>query len=119
MSNADVDTATATKAELIDTSYTVYYADEKTPPVTFSAQLPKEPGLDQLKSILNEWFPNLSFEHVYGNVGHGPKHVKDMFVDEHGLMKDLPINKHCAFKPEFYPGELVGTVVVFHRKVWF
>jgi hypothetical protein len=76
---------------------------------------------EMLKPYLGECWT----EHVYvykSNFKRGafkpwntPEHQRmDMFVDESGVMKDLPLNMEAMM---FYPGEIFGPAVLFKNLV--
>jgi hypothetical protein len=109
----------------METKFTVYFPDgTKAERMT---DIPRDPGYGLLKTLLKEFIPN-HFEHVA--VLHDDKRL-DMFVDEDGLMKKMPRNEAATeiFRtnwlkkyPKTPPEELsfiVGTAVLFHRRVWY
>lgn len=109
------------------TEYTIIRAngDEE----VHSVQLPAEPDFFQLKAIIQPIIGERNdFEHV--GVLHNDVRT-DMFVDEMGRLKGLPRNerataiyrhnwlsKHPDTNPELMPA-IVGTAVLFARRVWF
>lgn len=100
--------------------------------------LKKDPGLDALGTILLPLMNDgrdvpIHFEHV--SVLHANK-SKDMFVDEDGHSKRLPVNEKATDiyhenwkvnRPEAFEYArktnqlipIVGVAVLFHRRVWF
>ncbi|MGL5156246.1 MAG: hypothetical protein ACRC9H_15195 [Aeromonas veronii] len=112
----------------MQTEYTILRASGER--VTHSVDLPQDPHLQQLEAIVlpvigeRNWMVRvgLTFE----------DHPVDMFVDEFGHAKELPLNltatliyhAHIAgpnypfTNPEGLP-YIVGDVVLFHRRVWF
>ncbi len=90
--------------------------------------IPKEPGYQILKEIIEPLLDNQMMEHV--NVLFLNQHA-DMFVDENGLARMLPRNdkateiyrsNYMKQYPETNPESLpciVGTAIVFSRRVWF
>jgi len=93
------------------------------------ADLPQRPGLDLLKSIVLPYLDGARYmERV--NVLHAG-HYTDMFVDEDGIMKKLPVNEaataiyranwlhqHPKTDPSTLPA-IYGPAVLFQRRVWF
>ena len=88
-----------------------------------------QPSYDELRPILDEFFPDLSAEHV-SVLCNGKR--TDMFVDETGHLKSLPINIRAtavyweatmqAEGNKFSPRALtaiVGPAILFHDRVWF
>jgi hypothetical protein len=93
----------------------------------FSARLPAEPTYQQLVSVISPHFPNAEFEHVYVLWDDKPL---DMFVDEQGQRKQLPLNpratkiyrnnwmtQHPDADPESLP-TVVGLALLFSRRIW-
>jgi hypothetical protein len=94
-----------------------------------SAELPEVPDYFQVKAVVQPLIgEHNDFEHVA--VLHDAK-AADMFVDENGHMKGLPRNErataiyrhnwlkqHPGTNPETLPW-IVGTAVLFSRRVWF
>ncbi len=76
--------------------------------------LAAEPSYDDLKQILDPLFNNQWWERV--SIRHPVYNRTDMFVDELGLLKQLPLNGAASL---LYPYPIVGRAVVFHRRVWF
>lgn len=109
------------------TEYTIIRAngDEE----VHSVQLPAEPDYFQLKAIIQPIIGERNnFERV--NVLHNDQYT-DMFVDEIGPLKGLPLNatataiyranwikQHPKVDPDSLP-PIVGTAVLFARRVWF
>lgn len=95
------------------------------------------PGYKELQAVLSPYFDDL--EHVTVWTGEdtdfiGPQGRKvpgynDMFVDQHGQMKELPVNKtataiyranaivHCKAKADELPC-IYGVAVLFKNQVW-
>lgn len=109
------------------TDYTIIRAngDEE----THSVELPAEPDYFQLKAIIQPIIGERNdFERV--NVLHEGEHT-DMFVDENGQLKGLPLNVRATaiYRNNWLtqrpgtPAEslptIVGTAVLFSRRVWF
>lgn len=119
-------------ASLVETKYTVYHPDGKTE--DHSLMLQHDPGYDALKKIMARHLGEGNWlEHV--TVLHDGK-PKDMFVDEEGLLKGLPVNiaateiYHTYSKQQNPSGyaaaamsgqlsPIVGVAILFHRRVWF
>jgi hypothetical protein len=112
--------------DLIMTGFTVYNADGSS---SKGAILwPAEPGLTHHRSLILPLLgPDCNLEHV--TVLHEGKRA-DMFVDEHGVRKQLPRNEaataiyrnnwlthHPKDAPESLPA-IYGTAVLFDRIVW-
>lgn len=109
------------------TEYTIIRAngDEE----VHTVELPAEPDYFQLKAVIQPIIGERNdFErvNVLNNGGY-----TDMFVDENGLLKGLPLNtkasaiyranwlkQHPKVDPESLP-PIVGTAVLFSRRVWF
>ncbi|MBS7703263.1 hypothetical protein [Chelatococcus asaccharovorans] len=95
---------------------------------THETDLPAEPGFEALKALIEPHLEGGRMEHVSVLV---QKCHCDMFVDEIGLLKDLPRNEAAtevyranalAWNPEVDPEALpyiAGPAVLFHRRVWF
>jgi hypothetical protein len=97
---------------------------------THSVDLPQDPGLSQLEALV---LPIIGKKNWMERVGltHEGKPV-DMFVDENGHLKDLPLNLtatliyHAHIAGPNYPFTnpdalpyIAGDAVLFHRRVWF
>lgn len=94
-----------------------------------TVELPARPDYFQLKAIVQPLIGDRNdFERVA--VLHDGK-ATDMFVDENGLLKGLPLNtkasaiyranwlkQHPKVDPESLP-PIVGPAVLFSRRVWF
>lgn len=86
------------------------------------------PALDDIQAALAPYFGRAYTERVNVLVG---KNYTDMFVDENGLLTNQPRNEKATEiyrnnwltqHPETDPerlGFIVGTAVVFSRRVWF
>jgi len=88
--------------------------------------LAPEPSYEDLRAILDPLFDNQWWEHVWVRGGKaaqlliGASATKwpiSMFVDESGMLKQLPRNEAVSWV--LYPGLIAGRAVVFHRRVWF
>ena len=99
---------------------------------THSNDLRGEPGTwyDQLHTIFDQHFgPDIEVEHV--NVWYD-NHYTDMFVDETGVLKQLPVNPKATAiyranvlahavnppNPEEMP-PIHGDAILFEKKVWY
>lgn len=110
----------------MQTTYRIIQADGTEQSVTID--LPKEPGYEALRAIVEPVLGGAYMERV--RVLHKDAYT-DMFVDEDGLLKGLPLNAvatpiyHANWlkqRPGTHPSELtpiVGTAVLFDRPVWF
>lgn len=94
----------------------------------FVARLPIRPTYDEIAKVVGPHFSNAHFEHV--SVLWDGKPL-DMFVDEEGQLKHLPLNlratkiyrnnwmqSHPAADPESLP-TVVGLALLFSRRIWF
>ena len=111
------------------TTYEVITADDKEPIKGEVANWPIDPGYDAIKIVVAPWLGDGNdMEHV--TVIHNGKRT-DMFVDEIGALKRLPVNcrataiYHANFL-QYHPGEdtselpkIHGTAVLFHRRIWY
>ena len=110
----------------MNTNYTVIRADGTEE--TINIDLPENPGLTALRDLI---LPHMSggwLEQV--GVLHNGKGT-DMFVDDQGLLKQLPRNDKATAiyrahylkqSPGIDPeqlGFIAGTAVIFDRRVWF
>ncbi len=94
--------------------------------------LPNEPGYEAIKNIVEPLLDGCNMEHVSVLWG-GDR--RDMFVDEMGALKRLPINNPAtniyrayiyraywlSQHPKAKPDDLAaihGVAVIFHRIVW-
>lgn len=113
----------------METRYTVYCADGTQ--ADYAIDLPKKPSYDELKDVISPYLNGGWLERV--SVLEDGKQL-DMFVDEEGLLKGLPKNEaataiyHNYWKthhPDKYEKEkdrmspIVGTAILFHRRVWY
>ena len=111
----------------MDTKYHIYRpgAAERE---TVTADLKSQPSYDDLNAIIRPLLDNQFLEHV--SVLFNGKRA-DMFVDELGANKGLPINaaatdiyraawmkRHPRAEPLTLPA-IYGTAIVFNRIVWF
>lgn len=109
------------------TKYTVLRSDGARE--EFSVELPKEPGYERLKEIVEPHLDGNLMERV--RVLRDDGEYTDMFVDDAGLLKGLPRNEeatriyrnnwlvqHPGTDPETL-SPIVGTAVLFDRPVWF
>ena len=89
------------------------------------ADWPHPPGYDRIKSFLNNIESSFSidgFDHV--NVWFNNKQA-DMFVDEAGRMKNLPLNSYATEVYRAGPsgprhdGTIHGPAIIFDGRVWF
>jgi hypothetical protein len=77
---------------------------------------PEEPGYEMIRALVEPLLGGNNLEHVYvWDRLQTPPKAMDLFVDETGLLKGLPINHH----PHLYPGDIYGPAVLFERKIWF
>lgn len=107
------------------TRFTIFRVGQE--PKTAEADLPPEPGYHALKAIIN---PLLDGELEHVTVLHEDER-RDMFVDENGVLKELPRNEAATAiyrnnwltqHPDAAPEDLsaiYGTAVLFSRRVWF
>ena len=88
-----------------------------------------KPSLHDIQAVLVPYFDRAYTEHVNVLSEYG-KYI-DMFIDEDGMLKGLPRNEkateiyrrnwlkqHPQTNPERL-GFIVGTAVIFDRKVWY
>ena len=87
----------------------------------------KEPGYEAIRDIVEPLLDGHYMEHVSVLWG---KDKRDMFVDEMGSLKHLPINNPAtdiyraywlSQHPNAKPNDLVaiyGVAVIFHRIIW-
>lgn len=123
-------------SNLITTRYRIMRVDGSSEVRT--AELPKEPGYDALRDIIRPLLDDNSFDRVsvLADFDEGENYrALDMFVDDEGLLKSLRRNEaattiyrranlmgRSALPPAKHPEQLlfiVGTVVLFDRRVWF
>lgn len=89
---------------------------------------PEEPGYDKIKALIEPLLDDNPLEHV--TVLYDGERA-DMFVDEMGAMKPLPVNEratviyrtnwltqHPKADPDSLPA-IHGTAILFHRRVWY
>lgn len=123
------------------TAYTVFYPTCHNKPAQLHAvDLPEQPTFEQIKNIVQPYFPGAHFEHVkawwpelVGGVVTRENHTAaqvSMFVDEEGRLKRLQYNEaaHKIYATAtminhphttLYDVEpIVGVAIVFHRNVW-
>jgi len=119
-------------AELLPTKLLIMRPDQ--PHETREVELPRDPGYDRLRALLDPLLDGGNLEHVSvladfaGGLNFKPA---DMFVDDDGHSKGLPRNetatviyrrnwllRHPDVDPESIPF-IVGPAVLFHRRVWF
>ncbi len=94
-----------------------------------SIDWPEDPRFDRISKLVAPIIgvEKTGFEHV--SVLHNDRH-HDMFVDETGQMKNLPLNeaataiyRNYSIKKRGADAEdlptIVGTAVLFHRRIWF
>lgn len=110
----------------MNTQYLVIHPDGTEQ--NFEIDLPEMPTLQTLRSLIVPHLAGGDLEQV--GVLHDGKGT-DMFVDEDGLLKELPRNdKATAIYRAHYlkrnPGVdpeqlgfIAGTAVIFNRRVWF
>lgn len=108
------------------TEITVYSIGAE--PVTSSVDWPDDPGYQRIKDFVTPLLNGGDLERV--RVLHEGVYT-DMFVDEDGIRKGLPINN--AATPIYHANMLSrqadadtsdwpkvhGTAILFHRQVWF
>lgn len=111
----------------METTYTIIRPDGTEEHHT--VDLPQEPGFDALAKIIRPILgKGRDLERV--NVLHEDRYT-DMFVDDSGLLDDLPLNEKATAiyrnnvlkhepgtAPESLP-PIAGTAVLFSRRVWF
>ena len=107
------------------TTFEIIDANPDIPIERKEVDFPNDPGYDQLSSIISPILEGAFMEHVF--VIHNGEYT-DMFVDEQGALKELPINKRAS---EIYNenmrihtgyvgcGCIFGKAVLFDRRVWF
>lgn len=89
-------------------------------------ELGAEPSYEELKNLIEPLLDGAWLEHV-SVLYRGQR--TDMFVDEEGLLKNLPLNPlatkiyhtigHAKGMDMAGASPIVGTAIVFHRRVWF
>lgn len=111
---------------LVATSYEVLEANGRS--TVHHIKWPAKPGLELIRKCLHRPLSGSHFERV--NVWYYESYL-DMFVDEEGMLKRLPVNDRAtaiyranaiAHIPNAIPGllpKIFGTAVLFHRRVWF
>jgi hypothetical protein len=110
----------------------IYRVTNSIPEEVEIAGLAQRPSYPKLRDLIRSHLGNGYFEHVtiLNPFGKIPKGL-DMFVDEDGHSKGLPINakatefyranwlkQHPEADPNRLP-EIVGTAIIFSRKVWY
>ena len=108
------------------TTITILFADGREE--TKEIDMAEHPTLREIENVLTPYFDGAYIEHVNVLTDNG---YSDMFVDEDGFMKTLPRNEkattiyrsnwleqHPQVNPESM-NHIVGTAVVFSRRVWF
>lgn len=98
------------------------------PVETKQVDWPEQPGFKQINELVKPLLEGANLEHV--TVLHNGKRA-DMFVDEVGALKRLPVNaeataiyranwmqQHPGTDPNSLP-EIYGTAILFDRQVWF
>lgn len=112
--------------ELVTTRYVWLRPGVLPKPGTFT--IPTRPGYALLRELIEPMLDDARLEHVavlyQGRRG-------DMFVDEIGSLRDLPVNEHATaiyraasitqspgLDPDSLPA-IHGPAVVFDRQVWF
>lgn len=95
---------------------------------TVEVDMAPKPSLHDLEAVLNPYFGRAYTEHVNVLTNNG---YTDMFVDEDGFSKSLSRNERATeiyrrnwmeSHPNTEPEKLnfiVGTAIVFDRRVWF
>ena len=80
--------------------------------------LPQDPGFHALDRIIRPLIDGANLERVCV-LYHGQ--VTDMFVDDEGLLKGLPINEKASaiYNPRSFVPAIFGPAVLFLRRVWF
>lgn len=109
----------------MDTTFLIMRPGRETE--TQTADLPLEPGYDRLKQLIRPLLDGHDLEHV--TVLYGDRRA-DMFVDEMGGCKGLPVNDAATAiyraaamrrEPDTDPDSLpaiFGTAILFERIVW-
>lgn len=108
------------------TTLTVLFADGREE--TKEVDMALRPTLHDIRNVLTPYFGTAYTEHVNVLTDDG---YTDMFVDEDGFAKALPRNEkatavyrrnwleqHPQVNPESM-NHIVGTAVIFDRRVWF
>lgn len=108
------------------TTFTVYRVGQE--PLLQQVDLAEKPDFDELRAIIQPLLDGAHLERV--RVLHNGEAL-DMFVDEEGMLRCLPVNpaasaiyrnnwltKHPGTDPQTLP-PIYGTAVLFHRRVWF
>lgn len=89
------------------------------------ADWPRDPGYDRIKEFLTRIEPSFAprnFEHV--NVWFNNRRA-DMFVDEIGRLKGLPVNDYATQAYRAGPagprhdGLICGPAIIFDGRIWF
>lgn len=119
------------KHTLIATKLTVSRFGQ--PSQEIEVQLPLRPGYDEIKKLITPLIDGADLEHVSvladpnGGDNYRPC---DMFVDDMGRLKGLPVNPeatehyrrfsvlHRGENPESIPA-IHGPAVLLHRRIWF
>jgi len=120
----------------METRYTIYNVDGTTEDRT--VDWPKEPGYEAVRKITDPVLNGAWLEHVTVFVRDTHPHIKgfsdgyaDMFVDEEGKLKGLPVNRLATaiYRENWLvhnPGSraedldtINGPALLFHRKVWY
>ncbi len=107
------------------TEYTIFRPDGSVEHA--SVDWPEEPGFERIAALVEPLLDGADLEHV--TVLHDNKRA-DMFVDETGLLKNLPRNEQATAiyraatirrEPKRHLETLphiVGTAILFRRIVW-
>lgn len=114
------------EAELVPVTLTVLRPDAE--PEELRLDLARHPGLKKLREVLAPYLDGGELEHV--SVLHQGRR-SDMFVDDIGVLKELPRNEaataiyrsywlesHPGTDPETLP-PICGPAILFSRQVWF
>lgn len=92
---------------------------------------PEQPEYGQIREVLNKVFGEESWPEHVNVLSPETDEYTDMFVDEDGRAKGLPHNpkataiyqyntlKNCPGANQKDLWDIVGTAVVFNRRIWF
>lgn len=113
---------------VINTDPSIVHAD-------YEIDWPPKPGIDLInklvKPLLNDsWIEHVSVLYDFHNVG--KLEPSDMFVDEIGALKSLPINREATLIYHTFTNDrrkpkspltnlafIYGTAIIFERRIWY